>query len=123
MTATAIKYPPTKKLDRTKRFVTIRPIASSKGIIQRGIVSALKSFCKVGTVYSRDPGSRAETSTPVCRRKKPTPPMHPIRICLGKNPMRDPSLQVPIKKNTNPVRTELAENDRIVVAITDLGLS
>lgn len=40
---------------------------------------------------------------PVIMRKTPTPPIHPIKICRGKKPMRTPSLSAPKMKKVNPV--------------------
>lgn len=43
-------------------------------------------------------------SYPVSIKKAPTPPIHPTRICLGKNPTRAPNLSAPSKKNVRPIQ-------------------
>jgi hypothetical protein len=40
---------------------------------------------------------------PVSMRNAPTPPIHPTKICRGKNPMRRPSLRKPRRKKDSPV--------------------
>ena len=79
----------------------------------------------------------AETLRPVWIRNTPTPPMHlyhcglvcwrgnteaimvthPTRICLGKNPMTEPSLRRPNMRNARPVRIELRAKATMTVAI------
>jgi len=105
------------------RFATRRRTAWMRGTIHRGKVSSLKSCFNVVRLYSRFPSSLAETSIPVTKRKKPTPPIQPIKMWRGKKLTREPSLKAPRTKNTIPVKTELIAKAVIVVAKTTSGLS
>lgn len=60
---------------------------------------------------------------PVMTRKTPTPPMHPMRICRGKKPIRTPSRKAPRRKNVKPVKIEEKAKAASVVAMTSCGRS
>ena len=65
---------------------------------------------------------RAHTH-PVSIKNHPTPPIHPTRMCRGKNPMRAPRRSLPRMKKLTPVRRAEKENATSVVAMTTWGLS
>ena len=60
---------------------------------------------------------------PVSIKNHPTPPIHPTRMCRGKNPMIAPRRNLPRMKKVAPVRREEKANATSVVAMTALGLS
>ena len=60
---------------------------------------------------------------PVSIKNHPTPPIHPTRMCRGKNPMIAPRRNLPRMKKVTPVRREEKANATRVVAITAWGLS
>ena len=60
---------------------------------------------------------------PVIMRKTPTPPIHPMRMCRGKKPMRAPSRKAPRRKNVKPVKTDEKAKAASVVAMTSCGRS
>jgi hypothetical protein len=62
------------------------------------------------------------TVNPVMSKKTPTPPMHPTRMCRGKNPMRRPSLRCPRSRNARPVRSEESAYAASVVATISASL-
>lgn len=59
---------------------------------------------------------------PVSIKNHPIPPIHPTRMCRGKNPIRAPRRNLPRMKKITPVRREEKENATRVVAITAWGL-
>jgi len=60
---------------------------------------------------------------PVSIKNHPTPPIHPTRMCRGKNPMMAPRRNLPRTKKLTPVRRADKENATSVVAMTAWGLS
>lgn len=96
--------------------------ARNRGIIHsaRAWTDAKNSF-KVLRLYSNPSSLRPnDTSRPVSIKKMPTPPIHlddqrnndtvqnvayPTRICLGKYPIKEPSLKAPRVKKTRPARS------------------
>ena len=58
---------------------------------------------------------------PVMKRKTPTPPIQPTRICLGKKPMRLPSLKTPSSRKVRPVRRDDSAKATSVVAMIASG--
>ena len=82
--------------------------AKVSGIIHSSKVSGSNNFFKVGRSKLRLPLSPAQTSTPVIIKKKPTPPIHPMSICLGMKPTIYPNPKNPMMKNITPVRMLLS---------------
>ena len=66
---------------------------------------------------------RSNSTDPVMIRKTPTPPIHPMRMCRGKNPIRTPSRKAPRRKNARPVRIDEKAKAARVVAMTSCGRS
>ena len=59
---------------------------------------------------------------PVSIKNHPIPPIHPTRMCRGKNPMMAPRRSFPRMKKVTPVRRDENENATSVVAMTAWGL-
>jgi hypothetical protein len=59
-----------------------------------------------------------ERAHPVSIKNHPMPPIHPTRMCRGKNPMMAPRRNLPRTKKVMPVRRVEKENAASVVAIT-----
>jgi len=53
-------------------------------------------------VFNERSSCKMRLAYPVSMRKTPTPPIHPTRMCLGKNPIRFPSLKEPRRKKVVP---------------------
>jgi len=104
-----------------KRCKASRTTERNSGIIHNATVSLSKSLWSVSILYSRFPSSLADTSIPVTNRKKPTPPMQPIRMWRGKKLTSEPSLKIPRRKKTRPVRMELMAYEVMTVARTTFG--
>ena len=66
---------------------------------------------------------QSNSTDPVIIRKTPTPPIHPMRMCRGKKPMRTPSRKAPRRKNAKPVKIDEKAKAASVVAMTSCGRS
>lgn len=54
-------------------------------------------------------------------KNAPTPPIHPTKICLGKNSLKEPNLRAPRAKKVRPMRKEERAKATIVVATMSLS--